>query len=322
MTMFGSLEPRTGINTAIVVEGGAMRGIFAAGVLDGLLDLGLTDFDLAIGTSAGACNLASFLARQRERNLRCYVNIMARPGLFSLRRALRGGHYMDLDALWDAFAREEPLDEQAIASSRTQLVAVNTCARTARPVYLAAEHPGIHEFLKAGCALPLLYRGPVALRGESVVDGGLVDPIPAREAYRRGARRLLVIRSRPASVVKHKSPLDAVLARLLFREGPAVARAARETPQRYQEAVAFLKNPPADAQLVEIAPELPLATSRTSQNIDNLRKDYALGRALAVRYEPRIRALLDVEALGSASEPSEEPWSRHKASSEQRSEAS
>jgi predicted patatin/cPLA2 family phospholipase len=101
-----------------------------------------------------------------------------------------------------------------------------------------------------------------------------------------------------------------------------VARAARETPQRYQEAVAFLKNPPADAQIVEIAPALPLATSRTSQNIDNLRKDYALGRELAVREQARIRALLDVEAQASAREPNEEAWPRHKASSEQRSEAS
>jgi predicted patatin/cPLA2 family phospholipase len=289
MTLFGSGERPL---TAIVVEGGAMRGIFAAGVLDGFLDLGLTDFDLAIGTSAGACNLASFLAGQRERNLRCYVNIMARPGLFSLRRALRGGHYMDLDALWDAFAREEPLDEQAIVASRTQLVAVNTCARTAQPIYLTAEQPNIHDFLKAGCALPLLYRGPVSIRGESVVDGGLVDPIPAREAYRRGARRLLVIRSRPSHVVKHKSPLDAVLARLLFRDGPAVARAARETPRRYQEAVAFLRSPPADAQILEIAPALPLSTSRTSQNIDKLRKDYALGLELSARYAPHVRALL------------------------------
>jgi predicted patatin/cPLA2 family phospholipase len=285
-----------------------MRGIFAAGVLDGLFDLGLTDFDLAIGTSAGACNLASFLAGQRGRNMRCFVNIMARPGLFSLRRALRGGHYMDLDALWDAFAREEPLDESALAASRTELVAVKTCARTARPLYLRAEQPGIHEFLKAGCALPLLYRGPIPVRGELVVDGGLADPIPAREAYRRGARQLVVIRSRPTHVVKQKSPLDALLARLLFRDGPVVARAARDTPLRYQEAVEFLRKPPADAQILEIAPALPLATSRTSQNVDNLRKDYALGLELATRHAPDVRALLQGGGI-----------SRHKASCELRS---
>src|SRR4051794_6064259 len=120
------------IRTAIVVEGGAMRGIFSAGVLDGLMQLGLDDFDLAIGTSAGACNLASFVARQHGRNLRCYTDIMARRQLFSVRRALRGGHYMDLDWLWGALAAEDPLDEHAITAHRTELVAVATCARTAQ----------------------------------------------------------------------------------------------------------------------------------------------------------------------------------------------
>ena len=268
-----------------------MRGIFAAGVLDGLLSMGLDQFDLAIGTSAGACNLASFLARQRERNLRCFVNIMARPGLFSLRRALRGGHYMDLDALWDAFAREEPLDEAAIAQRSTQLVSVNTCARTGRALYLQARAPGIHEYLKAGCALPLLYRGPVAVHGEWVVDGGLVDPIPAREAYARGARRLLVIRSRPAQAVKRAGASDALAAALLRRH-PAVARAVRSTAERYREAVSFLRHPPEDARVVHIAPPTSLRTSRTSQDVNSLRADYALGLTLAQRYAGRVAELL------------------------------
>lgn len=277
-----------------------MRGIFSAGVLDGLLSLGLDEFDLAIGTSAGACNLASFLARQRERNLRCYVNIMARPGLFSLKRALRGGHYMDLDALWDAFAAEEPLDEAAIAARRTQLVSVNTCARTAQALYLTAQAPGIHEFLKAGCALPLLYRGPVAVGGEWVVDGGLVDPIPAAEAYRRGARRILVIRSRPAQAVKREGPIDRIAATFLRRH-PAVAKAVRATAQRYQESVAFLQKPPADVKLVEIAPLRPLATGRTSQDVNALRRDYALGLSLAQRHAAEIRTVVSHEAAGAAS---------------------
>ena len=61
------------------------------GVLDVLLERGLRNFDLAVGASAGACNLARFVAGQHERNLRCHVNIMARKELFSLRRVLAGG---------------------------------------------------------------------------------------------------------------------------------------------------------------------------------------------------------------------------------------
>jgi predicted patatin/cPLA2 family phospholipase len=278
------------IRTAIVVEGGAMRGVFSAGVLDVLLELGLADFDLAIGTSAGACNLASFVARQHERNLRCYVNIMARPELFSLRRALRGGHYMDLDWLWDAFAAEDPLDEAAIAAARTQLVSVATCARTGQPTYLTARAPSIHTDLKAGCALPFLYRGPVHVAQDSLVDGGLVDPIPAQEAYRRGARRMLVIRSRPARVVKRSGPLTRPVSALLFRT-PALARASRETAERYQQAVSFVHAPPTDARIVEIAPDQPLRTQRTTQDPKRLRADYALGRQHAERHASEIRAL-------------------------------
>lgn len=279
------------IRTAIVVEGGAMRGIFSAGVLDGLLELGLSDFDLAIGTSAGACNLASFVARQHGRNLRCYVNIMARRELFSLRRALRGGHYMDLDWLWDAFAAEDPLDEVAVANARTELVSVATCAATGEPVYTTARSPRIHHDLKAGCALPFLYRGPVALDDKRVVDGGLVDPIPAREAYRRGARRMLVVRSRPSAAVKRNGALTRPVSALLFRS-PAVARASLDTAARYQEAVAFVHSPPADSQVVELAPEVPLRTRRTTQKPASLRADYELGRMLAHSRREQLSALV------------------------------
>jgi predicted patatin/cPLA2 family phospholipase len=278
------------IQTAIVVEGGAMRGVFAAGVLDGLLELGIADFDLAIGTSAGACNLASFVARQHGRNLRCYLNIMARRQLFSVRRALRGGHYMDLDWLWDAFAAEDPLDEAAIAGARTQLVSVATCARTGEPVYLTARPPRIHQDLKAGCALPFLYRGPVSLEDKHVVDGGLVDPIPAQEAYRRGARRMIVIRSRPSTVVKKNSALTRPVAAMMFRT-PALARASLLTAERYQQAVAFVHAPPSDAQVVELAPATPLQTKRTTQDVTRLRADYTLGRELAHRSHEQLRTL-------------------------------
>jgi predicted patatin/cPLA2 family phospholipase len=279
------------IRTAIVVEGGAMRGVFSAGVLDALLELGMSDFDLAIGTSAGACNLASFIARQHGRNLRCYVNIMARRELFSLRRALRGGHYMDLDWLWHAFSSEDPLDEAAVAGARTQLVSVATCAATGEPVYFTATGSSIHDDLKAGCALPFLYRGPVAIQDKHVVDGGLVDPIPAQEAYRRGARRIIVIRSRPSASVKRANVLTRPVAALLSRT-PAVAKASLHTAARYQEAVRFIQAPPADAQIIELAPAQPLKTKRTTQDPASLHADYRTGHNLAHRSRERLTALL------------------------------
>ena len=267
-----------------------MRGIFTAGVLDRLHELGLTDFDLAIGTSAGACNLASFVAGQYGRNLRCYLNVMARREFFSLRRALRGGHYMDLDWLWDRFAAEEPLDEAAIERARTQLVSVATCIRTGEAVYMHARGPRIHDDLKAGCALPFLYRGPVALGDRRLVDGGLVDPIPVEEAYRRGARRILVVRTRPSHVVKRNNAFTRPVSRLLYRT-PALSRASLETALRYQQAVGWVQSPPGDATVLELAPEAPLKTKRTTQDKVCLQADYDLGFVSVSRSADRLRAM-------------------------------
>src|SRR5688500_20259141 len=98
---------------AIVVEGGAMRGVFAAGVLDAFAARRFAPFDLAIGTSAGAAALASHLAGQPGRNRRCLTGLMRRAEfLHPWRgpwRALRRGDWMDLDWLFAACEREDPL---------------------------------------------------------------------------------------------------------------------------------------------------------------------------------------------------------------------
>lgn len=268
-----------------------MRGIFSAGVLDVLLEEGLVDFDLAIGTSAGACNLASFLAKQHKRNFRCYTEIMARPQLFSVVRALGGGHFMDLDWLWDQLRVEMPLDQEAIERNRTQFVSVATCARSGDSVYLSHRAPNIHDELKAGCALPIFYRGPIRVGDLEVVDGGLTDPIPVEEAYRRGARRICVIRSRPADFIKRTDLLSIILPTLL-PVGPVLSRVMRNTALRYRQTVSFLLSPPPDAEILHLAPPHPLRSSRTTQDRFRLLSDYKLGCSVARLFLGQIAKLL------------------------------
>src|ERR1700753_2019525 len=94
--------------TAIVVEGGAMRGVFAVGALDLFMERGFHPFDLAIGVSAGACILASPLAEQEGRKRRAYFELMTTRRFIDPLRALRGGSVVDLDWLWDTLAEREP----------------------------------------------------------------------------------------------------------------------------------------------------------------------------------------------------------------------
>jgi predicted patatin/cPLA2 family phospholipase len=276
--------------TALVVEGGAMRGIFAAGVLDVFLEAKFHPFDLALGTSVGASNVLSFLAGQHGRARRCFLDQMSRPEFIDWKRALRGGHFMDLDWVWDVISREDPLDCNAAAESGVEYGLVATCVASGEPVYLAPSADEMLDALKASCALPLLYRSEILHDGRKLVDGGISDPIPAREAYRRGARRIVVIRSRAASYVRRRG-MEIALSQLLLRKQPALARAYETSLEVYRESVAFVQNPPEDCAILHVAPPRGLLTGRTSRDRASLENDYALGRMLGRRAMARFAAL-------------------------------
>jgi predicted patatin/cPLA2 family phospholipase len=160
-----------------------------------------------------------------------------------------------------------------------ELVVVATSARSGEPVYLRPGPEQMFDALKGSCALPGLYRGRVAVDGEPLIDGGVSDPIPAEEAYRRGARRLLVIRSRPAHYVKTDG-WSSRLSALALRKQPVVAAAMRRTAERYQRAVALLRSPPPGCRIVEVAPRVPMSTGRTTRDPRALERDYAHGREM------------------------------------------
>ncbi len=255
-----------------------MRGVFSVGVLDVFLERGFEPFDLAIGASAGACNLASHVARQDGRNRRAYFELMTRRDFIDVRRALFGRSVVDLDWLWDTLAAREPLDVHAIGRSSVELVVVATSALSGQPLYVRPAGQAVFDALKGSCALPGLYRGRVVLDGEVVVDGGVSDPIPVEEAYRRGARRIVVVRSRPASFVKQNG-WSSRLSAAWMSGAPAVAAAMMRTAAQYQRAVAFLQAPPADCHVLHVAPTEPMRTSRTTTDPAALEHDYLHGRA-------------------------------------------
>ncbi|HEY6460399.1 MAG TPA: patatin family protein, partial [Polyangiaceae bacterium] len=228
------MGPGTHERTALVVEGGAMRGIFAAGVLDVFLEQRFHPFDLALGVSVGASNLLSYLAGQHGRARRCFLDQMSQPEFISPWRVLRGGHWLDLDWLWEAITRDDPLDCRAAAASDVEYALVATCALTGEPRYLAPGAADMLDALKASCALPVLYRGVVRVGGDALVDGGISDPLPVREAYRRGARTIVVVRSRAADFVK-KDRLVNRFGAWTLRGTPGIARACKSATAAYRD---------------------------------------------------------------------------------------
>lgn len=278
------------MRTALVVEGGAMRGIFSAGVLDAFEDAGFDPFELYVGVSAGACNLSSFVAGQRGRNRRIYTRLMARPEFMRLGRFLRGGHFMDLDWLWEAFGREDPLDVAAAARAveRKAFVAVCTSVETGVPRYLEPTARDWLVVLKASSAIPLLYRGFIELDGELLADGGASDPLPAAEAWRRGARRIVVVRSRPEGYAKREG-VEQLAAGLFLRRRPGLLRAIRRTAAAYAESAVWMDAPPEGVEVRQIAPPAAMKTGRTTRDLELLQADYESGLARGAEFAASFR---------------------------------
>ncbi|MDP9037148.1 MAG: patatin family protein [Myxococcota bacterium] len=281
---------------ALVVEGGAMRGIFGAGVLDVFLEQRFRPFDMALGVSVGASNMLSYLAGQHGRARRCFLGQMSQPEFIDGWRILRGGHWMDLDWLWDAITRDDPLDCSAAATSGIEYALVATCARTGSARYLSPNAGDMLQALKASCALPVLYRSTIQLGDEELVDGGISDPLPVREAYRRGARTMVVIRSRAVNFVKRDRLVNRV-GSWTIRGTPALARACLNVARVYRDGVAFLRSPPSDCRVLQVAPSTALATGRTSRDRESLDRDYAVGRALGREAILRFERLAGKPAL-------------------------
>lgn len=267
---------------ALVVEGGAMRGIFAAGVLDGFMEKDFNPYDFCIGVSAGAVNLAAWLCGQKERNLKVFTDYSCRPEFISFGRLFTGGHVLDLDWLWDITIREIRLDLAAFSRQDTPFYVVTTDALTGEALYLPAEAGSLEHHLKASSALPVFYRGYPELLGRPMTDGGVSDSIPVIKAYEMGARDITVILSRPSGYRKKEK--KSLLNDLMLRDRPAIRRVMGERGRHYNRAVDFIESPPADCRISVISPPDDFSVGRTTRDSAVLREGYRMGRAAADRH--------------------------------------
>jgi predicted patatin/cPLA2 family phospholipase len=268
------------IDTALVVEGGALRGVFSTGLLDGFLEARFNPFDLFIGVSSGASNLAAYLAEMIGRNRRIYLDYSLRPDFVDFFRFLRGGHLIDLDWLWDITIREIRLDLATIYAGTKPFIIALTDVHTGDAVYRLTSARDLESLLKASSAVPLLYRDYPRIEGRPMTDGGVVDAIPVGEAMRRGARRIMVIRSRHRDYIKRNS-LSEYLLRWYMRDYPFLQQAAAKRVRRYNETVALIRHPPEGVAIVEICPPANFRVSRLSQDLSVLQEGYDQGRAAA-----------------------------------------
>jgi predicted patatin/cPLA2 family phospholipase len=289
-------------HTALVVEGGALRGVFSTGLLDGFLEAKFNPFDFYIGVSSGASNLAAYLAEMAGRNHVIYLDYSLRPEFISIVKFLRGGHLLDLDWLWNNTIRDIRLDLPTIYSKGKPFIVVLTDVQTGEAVYKITDARNLEYVLKASSAVPLFYRSYPKVDGRQMTDGGVADAIPVMEAIRLGARRIMVIRSRHQDYRKQSGLADCFMSWYL-RRYPSLKQAMAKRVQRYNETVALIRKPPDGIAIVEICPPRNFRVSRLSQDRLILQEGYEQGRALAGETIARWHSV-NVRASGNGDGPS------------------
>ncbi|WP_114765120.1 patatin-like phospholipase family protein [Vibrio rhodolitus] len=262
--------------TALIVEGGAMRSVFSCGILDHFLAENFSPFESFWGVSAGASNLAAYLAKMPGRNKKIYLDYSRRKEFINLRQYLGGGDLIDLDWMWQITLDELGIDRQVLTADKRPFFLVVARQDSGQAEYHTPDVDMLAETMKASSALPIMYRHGVDLNGKRYVDGGVADAIPVAEAIARGARKIMVLRSRPASYRKSDEKLKPLLKHLL-RETPNLIEPMLTRAARYNQTVALIENPPQGVEIMQICPPESFKLKRLSRDASSLELAYQLG---------------------------------------------
>ena len=262
---------------ALIVEGGAMRGIFASGVLDAFLENNYLPFNFAIGVSAGATNLIGYLSGNYGRSHKIITQYSRDPQFINFSRFTHGGHLTDIDWLWRTTSRYLPLNLKKYEQRQIPLYATTTNLETGSAEYIKVTRHNIMPLMEATCALPVAYRHNPTIDGIAMSDGGIGDSIPVIEAYRRGARKITVILSKPLGFHKQDTKLPWLI-KSMFHDHPAFADAVMTRASRYNAALDFINHPPADCTITVIAPNHDFHVGRLTRNLNKLEQGYLQGK--------------------------------------------
>ncbi len=280
---------------ALVCEGGGQRGIFTAGVLDEFMINEFDPFDDYFGTSAGAQNLSAFVCHQPGYARRVIANYTTRREFFNPVRFVRGGHLIDLDWLLDATAKTMPLSMDTAERRFDAGKAFYMCACRSDDYsanYFSPLRDTWLDIIRASSAIPGFYRSGAMLDGISYQDGGISDAVPVREAARRGAQTLVVIRTVPSQMFYTPQWFRHMERWLSESSLKPLVNLVHHHEESYTAIQHFIEHPPGDLRIIEIFPPAPLKSSALGSREAALRADYRTGRRCGRYFLATIGKLL------------------------------
>ena len=283
------------MKTGLILEGGAMRGLFSCGVLDVFLENHL-DFDGMIGVSAGAAFGCNFKSRQNGRPIR-YNKRFARDKRYcSIASLLKTGDLYNGNFCYHTLPETlDPFDAEEFSRNPMEFHLVATDVETGRPFYRRCDSANYDtmEWIRASASMPCV-SNPVERNGRKYLDGGISDAIPLDYFESLGFDRNVVILTRPAGYRKKPSALLPLFSPF-FRKMPEIYRALQSRPQRYNETLERIEEKEKKGEILVIRPPAPLPSGKVEHNPERMQATYGIGRAAGSGMLDKIHRFLEKE---------------------------
>lgn len=279
----------------LVLEGGAMRGMFTAGIMDVFMENGI-EFDGIIGTSAGAAFGCNYKSRQIGRVIRYNMKYCADKRFCSISSLLKTGNIFNAEFAYHTLPTQlDVFDSKAFAENKTEFYVVATDLETGKAVYHKCEKGEYEdlEWVRASASMPMVST-PVEIDGCIMLDGGMTDSIPLKHFEEIGYDRNIVILTQPVDYVKEKNPLLPV-AKYSLRKYPKAYEAFSRRHEVYNETTQYIKEKEARGEVLVIRPPHALEIKKTERDPAVLKSVYDIGRATGEKELERVKEFLGIE---------------------------
>lgn len=260
----------------LVLEGGGMRGLFTAGVLDLFLDKQI-HFRGCIGVSAGACHGVSYVCGQRGRARDVSVDYLKDKNYCGMHSLLTTGDMFNVEMVYKTIPEQYyPLDVEAFVNSGTALYAVVTNCDTGQAEYVRIRHPYQDlGWIRASASLPLVSH-KVQINGGRYLDGGITDSIPLQKSIEMGNQKNVVILTQPKGYRKKPDSLYPLM-KLRYQRHKGLRQQMKNRHLQYNRTIDLVEGLEAEGKLFVIRPSEALNIGRVEKDKYKLLQIYKNG---------------------------------------------
>jgi predicted patatin/cPLA2 family phospholipase len=279
----------------LVLEGGAMRGLYTAGILDVMMEAGIEP-DGIIGVSAGAAFGCNYKSRQPGRAIRYNTRFAKDPRYSGVRSLLKSGDYFNAEFGYHIIPKKyDVFDDDAFNNNPMEFVVVCTDVMTGKPVYrsLTEANYDTYEWIRASASMPIASK-VVELEGYKLLDGGVADSIPLAHFESMGYDRNVVILTQPEGFVKKHTKLMPLM-RVGLRKYPEMIKAMDKRYLMYNSQLDYVRQAEKEGRCLVIRPESKIPIGHISHDPDQMRLVYNLGREMGKIRLDELKAFYECE---------------------------